>query len=495
MHPVPPARPGGTAQVGRIARTQESRRRARGAHDPPPGRGPPRPLRGRAGAGQQPAGQVLRQRGPPRRPWSRRRRRARQAPLPRLRRTPAGSTSTSACSASSASARPPPRRPPTPSGCGWPTPTAYADLRGPTTCALITDAEKQRDTRPARPRPAARRRRPATRAWPRISRSRTTVAALLMDQKVIAGVGNVYRAEVLFRHGIDPYRPGRDLTRAEWDAIWADLVALMREGVRNNRIDTVRPEHTPEAMGRPPRVDDHGGEVYVYRRAGRPCHICGTRDPHRRTSRPATSSGARPASRHRRLTAGPARHRPSEPVRQPGRHIATRTPPTPPPAPRAAAPAPARPAPARPARSRPDTPTPTPVRTGPDPPGPSVRSHDARPSRRREPPTPRVPRAERVRRPRTPRPPAPGTSAPPAPRPTLHQPHVQRVAQPDVAPPHVRDQVQHRIVDRPVARLDRRRQVDLEQEPPQRRVRRRVQRLADRARRSGPGARARPSPA
>ncbi len=73
-----------------------------------------------------------------------------------------------------------------------------------------------------------------------------------MDQKVIAGVGNVYRAEVLFRHGIDPYRTGRDLTRAEWDTVWADLVELMREGVRNNRIDTVRPEHLPEAMGRPP---------------------------------------------------------------------------------------------------------------------------------------------------------------------------------------------------------------------------------------------------
>jgi endonuclease-8 len=49
----------------------------------------------------------------------------------------------------------------------------------------------------------------------------------------------------------------------------------MREGVRLNRIDTVRPEHTPEAMGRAPRVDDHGGEVYVYRRAAMPCHICG----------------------------------------------------------------------------------------------------------------------------------------------------------------------------------------------------------------------------
>ena len=49
----------------------------------------------------------------------------------------------------------------------------------------------------------------------------------------------------------------------------------MAEGVATGRIDTVRPEHTPEAMGRPPRVDDHGGEVYVYRRTGQPCHVCG----------------------------------------------------------------------------------------------------------------------------------------------------------------------------------------------------------------------------
>jgi len=50
----------------------------------------------------------------------------------------------------------------------------------------------------------------------------------------------------------------------------------MAEGVRTGRIDTVRPEHTPEAMGRPPREDDHGGEVYVYRRTGMPCHVCGS---------------------------------------------------------------------------------------------------------------------------------------------------------------------------------------------------------------------------
>lgn len=150
---------------------------------------------------------------------------------------------------------------------------AYMDLRGPTTCALITDAEKGAVHDRLGPDPLREADDPG-RAWARISRSRTTVAALLLDQKVIAGVGNVYRAEVLFRHGIDPYLPGRHLTRAQWDAVWTDLVELMREGVRNNRIDTVRPEHTPEAMGRPPRVDDHGGEVYVYRRANLPCHVC-----------------------------------------------------------------------------------------------------------------------------------------------------------------------------------------------------------------------------
>ena len=50
---------------------------------------------------------------------------------------------------------------------------------------------------------------------------------------------------------------------------------MMREGVTHGRIDTVHSAHTPEAMNRPPRVDAHGGEVYVYRRARLPCHICG----------------------------------------------------------------------------------------------------------------------------------------------------------------------------------------------------------------------------
>jgi endonuclease-8 len=51
---------------------------------------------------------------------------------------------------------------------------------------------------------------------------------------------------------------------------------LMRAGVAEGRIDTVHIAHTPEAMGRAPRVDRHGGEVYVYRRTGQPCLVCGT---------------------------------------------------------------------------------------------------------------------------------------------------------------------------------------------------------------------------
>ena len=113
--------------------------------------------------------------------------------------------------------------------------------------------------------------------WKRISRSHRPIGDLLMDQAVLAGVGNVYRAEILFRHRIHPLRPGKTLRRKQFQTLWDDLVELMEEGVRTGRIDTVAPEHTPEAMGRPARVDDHGGEVYVYRRNGHECLVCAGR--------------------------------------------------------------------------------------------------------------------------------------------------------------------------------------------------------------------------
>ena len=153
------------------------------------------------------------------------------------------------------------------------TDTAYADLRGAITCALVTRAERDAVVVRSGPDPLREDADP-DRAWQRIRRSDAPIGALLMDQKVLAGVGNVYRAELLFRHRMHPLRPGRTLRAGQWRAMWDDLKALMREGVRTGRIDTVRPEHTPEAMGRPPRADDHGGEVYVYRRTGQPCLVC-----------------------------------------------------------------------------------------------------------------------------------------------------------------------------------------------------------------------------
>lgn len=153
---------------------------------------------------------------------------------------------------------------------------AYADLRGPSTCALVTAAERDAVLDRLGPDPLRRDADPV-RVWDRIARSRTPIGVLLMQQDVLAGVGNVYRAEVLFRHGVDPHLPARDLAQDTWMSMWQDLVILMADGVDTGRMDTVAPEHSPEAMGRPPRVDDHGGEVYVYRRAGQACHVCGSR--------------------------------------------------------------------------------------------------------------------------------------------------------------------------------------------------------------------------
>ncbi|KQV75977.1 DNA glycosylase [Aeromicrobium sp. Root344] len=153
--------------------------------------------------------------------------------------------------------------------------TSTADLRGPNACELLTPPEVDALIGRLGPDPLRDDADPE-RAWRRIHRSSTPIAALLMDQAVLAGVGNVYRAEVLFRNEVAPMTAGRRITRKRWDAMWADLVELMHEGVRTGRIDTVRAEHEPEAMGREPRADDHGGEVYVYRREGQPCLVCDT---------------------------------------------------------------------------------------------------------------------------------------------------------------------------------------------------------------------------
>ncbi|AVH24834.1 Fpg/Nei family DNA glycosylase [Nocardia cyriacigeorgica] len=145
------------------------------------------------------------------------------------------------------------------------------DLRGPTACEVLTTPEAGALVDRLGPDPLRRGADPE-RAWRRIHRSRRPIGSLLMDQQVIAGVGNVYRAEVLYRHGIAPQRPGTALAHDEWEALWADLVQLMRVGVRRGKMHVVRPEHD---HGEPSYAPDRP-RTYVYRRAGAPCRICGT---------------------------------------------------------------------------------------------------------------------------------------------------------------------------------------------------------------------------
>ncbi|MBS1849114.1 MAG: Fpg/Nei family DNA glycosylase [Actinobacteria bacterium] len=152
--------------------------------------------------------------------------------------------------------------------------TSWADLRGATRCEILDPAGKD-DLEARLGDDPLRAGATGDRARAKIAKSRAPIAALLMDQSVVAGSGNIFRAEVLFRNRIDPMREGRSITDEEWSAMWADLVELMGYAHRHGRVDTVRSAHTPEAMGRPPREDAHGGEVYVYRRAGAACHVCG----------------------------------------------------------------------------------------------------------------------------------------------------------------------------------------------------------------------------
>ena len=147
---------------------------------------------------------------------------------------------------------------------------AWLDLRGPTACEVVTQGERDAVFARLGPDPLRKDARPEL-VWQRVSRSRAPVGQLLMDQSVLAGIGNVYRAELLFRAGVSPFRPGRDLARHSFDALWDDTRTLMRAGVRSGRIVTTEPQDRERRSGRAGRHDAH----YVYRRTDLPCRRCG----------------------------------------------------------------------------------------------------------------------------------------------------------------------------------------------------------------------------
>ncbi|RMB57492.1 Fpg/Nei family DNA glycosylase [Tessaracoccus antarcticus] len=147
-------------------------------------------------------------------------------------------------------------------------------LSGPQWCRGVTTAERDEVVAASGPDPLREDADPEV-GFRRLTRSGKSVAALLMDQRIAAGVGNIFRAEVLYRQHLRPTTPGREIDRRTWMAVWEDLVTIMHAAVAAGRIDTVVDEHSPAAQDRLPREDRHGGEVYVYRRAGQPCLVCG----------------------------------------------------------------------------------------------------------------------------------------------------------------------------------------------------------------------------
>ena len=151
-----------------------------------------------------------------------------------------------------------------------------ADLRGPTLCAVITSEEAAAVRGRLGPDPLQPDADPEL-AWTRIQRSRRSIAELLMDQSIIAGVGNVYRCEVLFRLRLSPFTPGAELRRRSWQAIWADLVDLMPLGVASGRIITV-PDDVAAAraeLAATGRIGPGDRASSVYKHTGEACPVCG----------------------------------------------------------------------------------------------------------------------------------------------------------------------------------------------------------------------------
>jgi endonuclease-8 len=149
-----------------------------------------------------------------------------------------------------------------------------ADLRGPTACVLQTPEEMLATVAKLGPDPLVGDPVENEERFVRaVGKKATVIALLLMDQSVVSGIGNVYRAEMLFRQRLNPHTPGRDVPEDVVRALWHDWVRLLAVGVETGQMmtmDGLTGQDYRAAMAN--RDDRH----WVYHRAGLPCRICGT---------------------------------------------------------------------------------------------------------------------------------------------------------------------------------------------------------------------------
>lgn len=149
-----------------------------------------------------------------------------------------------------------------------------ADLRGPTACELQTPDEVDATIARLGPDPLVDDIAQGEEQFTAVvARKPTPIGQLLMDQGVVSGIGNVYRAELLFRARQNPHTPGRDVREDVVRDIWRDWVRLLAIGVETGQMmtmDDLDPDAYRAAMAS--RDDRH----WVYHRAGLPCRVCGT---------------------------------------------------------------------------------------------------------------------------------------------------------------------------------------------------------------------------
>ncbi len=152
--------------------------------------------------------------------------------------------------------------------------TVVADLRGPTACELLTPDEAADLMATLGPDPLVGK--PSVnkaRFIERFQKTSTPIGVALMNQKLVSGIGNVYRAELLFRHRLDPWQPAKTLTEEELAELWDDWTVLLKQGVKTGVMVT-RGELTP--AGRKKALRNSRWRHYVYKRTGSPCLACGT---------------------------------------------------------------------------------------------------------------------------------------------------------------------------------------------------------------------------
>lgn len=146
-------------------------------------------------------------------------------------------------------------------------------LTGPQTCAVVSPEDRESVTAALGPDPLRRGPKRRGEFIDRLRRTSRPVGAALLDQGIVAGIGNVYRAELLLLTGIHPERPASQVEEAEAAVLWDLTVEQLKRGLAWNRIVTVSEEDAGRRVTRRIRRDD---ALYAYKRDGRPCRRCGT---------------------------------------------------------------------------------------------------------------------------------------------------------------------------------------------------------------------------